>query len=134
MGNVPISEDNFQLASRAIDVINEKLKEYQKQLKKLQPKKHGSVQLELHNCGKKCRGCPHAVWKKWKGKKGREEKPLWLAHKVNNPEQSLRKTGEFEEVYEDSIELIRKIKYLLEVKADLLQHHKKIGALLRRIK
>ena len=126
--------DNFKLASDVIDIINNRLNNYSNRLRELQPIKEGSIQLELHNCGKGCRGCPHAKWKKWGGRKRGGTKPLWLAFKIEHPERSLKKKGEFEEVYEESLEVIQEAKYLIKMKKDLMVEHRKIGSMMRRIR
>jgi len=126
-------ESNFYLADRAIEVINERLEEYSKRLKELQPKKSGSVQLELHNCSG-CKGCPHVRWKVWGWKKRGKDKPVWVAMDIKNPAKRLKKSGEFSEVYEESKQVINEAMYLIKARKDLLEYHRRLGAVMRRFK
>ncbi len=127
-------EDNFSKATRAIDIINRELESSRQKLRDLQPIKHGSVQLELHNCGKDCKGCPHPRWKVWKWSKRSVNKPVWVSHLIKHPAKRLKKTGDFEAVYGDSLNVIRYATSLIKIRKELLEEHRKLGSVLRPLK
>lgn len=124
----------------ALNLIDIRLKEIAKELMRLQPKKHGAIQLALNACGQNCLGCPHPKWLKWedysrpdvhgrnrkaleeKQKKALHRKGKWGARKINTPLQSLRRSGPFAENYEEVRYLITVAEKTIKLRQKVVKH------------
>lgn len=115
------------LASARLDQLNYHLLAIAKRIVELQPKKPGSVTLELTKCGVEgCFGCPHPKWRIWHAPQGfimKERLQLLASGKDAKSNitytsgmirKRLKKTDEFEPVYPIMLALIGQVEHLLE--------------------
>lgn len=115
-----------------IDEINEALCIIEKQIKRIQPKEHGSVLLYLHKCGKEeCLGCPHPRWRKYV--LNRKLKKGWALVDVNqkSPQINLRRSGNFAPCYDELFSLFM---MACELEKERSHYAKYISNLSRAIK
>lgn len=106
-----------------LEFINERLQQLESELKAVQPHKPGAITLYLSGCGKDCLGCPHVSWELWatrKMPKGSEFNPFFSVT-VKNPLRRLKRTGDFEDSFEKTRELIQEAENLLQEKSGLVE-------------
>ncbi|MBE0468253.1 MAG: hypothetical protein IBX55_01925 [Methyloprofundus sp.] len=106
-----------------IDAINQRLLEIEQTLKEIQPKRTGTITLYLSDCGKDCLGCPHATWELWRTRKMPKGSPFspFFSVTVTNPLRRLKRTGDFEESFEQTRSIMQEALKLLEEKAGLVE-------------
>lgn len=101
---------------------NLRLLELHDEIRRIQPRKTGSVCLELYACGPGCRGCPHPRWMRYSWTAPKNGKPgvmraINLSAKNQDPILVLsRGAPEYPQV----AELIREAKSILKLRARLL--------------
>ncbi len=118
--------DLTHLANARLAQLNRHLLDLSKRIADLQPKKPGAVTLELSRCGPKlCFGCPHPKWRIWFAPQGHalKEKRQLLASASDSAgvaytsgmiRKRLKRTGDFEPVYQTMLALIAQVEHLVE--------------------
>ncbi len=126
----------FQFIAEHINSINSKLFDMREELRVIQPKLHGSISLLFNNCGKEdhklCGGCPHPVFVKWLNPQLKRERSKfdWSGSIIKNPRAALKKTGMFEEKYDESKLKIDEINSLISERSRIL---KLVGSLKKAV-
>ncbi|QGT77746.1 hypothetical protein GM160_01920 [Guyparkeria halophila] len=105
-------EFNESFVDKVMD-MNSRLERIADRIKEIQPKKPGSLTLDLRNCGKdSCYGCPHLRWLQWSAKpkpgtSPKDKENYWVASAVKMPVQSISKKREFLVCRDELIDLVR---------------------------
>tara|TARA_R110002072_G_scaffold33030_5_gene100219 strand:+ start:4354 stop:5361 length:1008 start_codon:yes stop_codon:yes gene_type:complete len=126
----------FQFITDHISSINSKLFDMREELRVIQPKLDGSISLLFNNCSKEdhklCGGCPHPVFVKWVNPQLRKARSKidWAPSISKNPKKDLKKTGVFEERYDESRLKIDEINSLISERSRIL---KLVGSLKKAV-
>lgn len=111
------AEETCLSAAEQLHKIHNELFLVAERIKAVQPVSSGSICLELYGCGKKCMGCPHARWVRYRWNAKGVLQAVNLTAAGSDPVLALsRNTPHFKEAKA----LIREAKTILSRRARLL--------------
>lgn len=90
-------------------------------LQEIQPARDGLVTLSLKACRRKCLGCPHPTWFVWRHHPHRMVY-RFSAHRITNPLQRLRSSGEFGTGAAEARTLVREALELIQGRSARVAH------------
>lgn len=105
-------------------------------LRRLQPKKPGSVTIEYNTCSsdpsKWCGGCPHPKWRTWERPVNKRLTLDFIPKPTKRPKGTLRKDGEFSDTYLQCREIVEIAQETIKVRDKMVEELKKLKTLKTR--
>lgn len=88
--------DVQEIVATAADLVvqvSARLVSLQAEIRAAQPVGDGAVLLELYRHKPPCLGCPHVIWKQWRGHPHHPTR-AWQAHRISDPLRRLPRCEE----------------------------------------